>query len=163
MRASLLKFSLVALAGLAGGAAFAGPAATPAVAALRPPAPPESFALLSGPAPDALLPRLTSRVASQFDSARGGWVSHGAPDEASVALAFALARGAAREAGVGALWRSRALATCDWTWALFDSVGGGFLQRIENTRSDNASFEKRTDSNAARLEHLIDAWHASGD
>ena len=140
------------------------PAATkPLLAATRPPQPPEHFALLAAPGADALMARLTTRVASAFDSAHGGWVEHGAPVAAPVALAFALAVGPDDSSPGAAAWRSRALTTVDWMWALYDSVGGGFLERIQNTRHDEGTFEKRTDSNAARLENLIDAWQVTGD
>jgi uncharacterized protein YyaL (SSP411 family) len=158
----LFCLEAAALGALAVGFDLAG--ATAPLAATRPPTPPESYALLAGAGADALFGRLTTQVASSFDSARGGWVSHGAPDEASVALAFSLARQPAEPAGSSrATWRSRGLVTVNWTWGLFDSVGGGFLQRIENTRRTESSFEKRTDSNSARLENLIDAWQVTGD
>ena len=136
-------------------------AAAPARAAIPPPAPPESFALIAGAtgADPALLARLTAQVASAFDSTHGGWVAkRQVPSEAAVSLGFALARH-----GGPALWRSRALATVDWTWSLYDSVGGGFYERLANTKSDETSFEKNTASNAARLENLIEAWQETGD
>ena len=141
--------------------ATAGAAAPPASAAVPPPAPPESFALIAGAAgaDPALLARLTAQVAGAFDSTHGGWVAkRQVPSEAAVSLGFALARH-----GGPALWRSRALATVDWTWSLYDSVGGGFFERLSNTSRDETSFEKNTASNAARLENLVEAWQETGN
>ena len=113
-----------------------------------------------GTGPDALLyTRLCGQVVASYDSTRGGWVTKGGePMPGAIALGFAQAR----DRGPG-LWKACALASVEWTWTLFDSVGGGFYQRLDNTKSDNPSFEKRTDSNAERLENLIDACRATGD
>jgi uncharacterized protein YyaL (SSP411 family) len=110
--------------------------------------------------PEALLyTRLCGQVAAAYDSTHGGWVMHGGePSSSSVALALAQARD-----GGPAFWRNCAIHTVDWTWALFDSVGGGFYRRSANASHTDPSFEKRTDSNAARLENLVEAWQLEGD
>ncbi len=97
--------------------------------------------------------RLTGFVAAGYDSARGGFVTRaGAPDASAVELAWRLAAEGRPE------WRSRARRTVEWTWTLYDSVGGGFLEREADSRRDGTSFEKHTASNARRLENLVDAW-----
>lgn len=110
--------------------------------------------------PEALIyTRLCGQVAADYDSTHGGWVSHGgAPMSNSVALALAQARD-----GGPAFWRNCALHTLDWTWSLYDSVGGGFLEKAANVRHNDPSFQKPTDSNAERLENLIEAWQLTGD
>ncbi|MGH7740468.1 MAG: hypothetical protein ACRENS_00435 [Candidatus Eiseniibacteriota bacterium] len=119
-----------------------------------------SHAAAPASGPEAILyTRLCGQVAARYDSTHGGWVTHGGePSANSVALALAQTRD-----GGPAFWRSCALHTIDWTWALYDSVGGGFLQRSANVRHNDPSFEKRTDSNAERLENLIEAWQLTGD
>jgi uncharacterized protein YyaL (SSP411 family) len=74
------------------------------------------------------------------------------PNESAVELAWRLVRDGQPE------WRDRARTTVNWTWILYDSVGGGLLQSVKDVRADFASFEKHTDSNARRLENRIDAW-----
>lgn len=97
--------------------------------------------------------RLTDYVAASYDSVRGGFVTRDrAPNEASIELAWRLA------AEGDAAWRRRARRSVEWTWTLYDSTGGGFLQGERDARRDMATFEKRTDSNALRLENRIDAW-----
>ena len=110
--------------------------------------------------PEALLyTRICGQIAAAYDSTHGGWVTHGGePSTAPVALALAQVRD-----GGPAFWRSCALKTIDWTWMLYDSVGGGFYQKLSNTKLTDASFEKRTDSNAARLENLVEAAAMTGD
>jgi len=134
---------------------------TPTAAAPAPGRPtPEGLALLAGDAnaEPALLTLLTAEVSDAFDSSRGGWVGkNGIPFESAVELGFDLAR------SNGELWKSRALYTMNWTWALYDSVGGGFFHRLANIKKDDTSFEKRTLSNARRLENLADAWNATHD
>jgi uncharacterized protein YyaL (SSP411 family) len=111
------------------------------------------------PGDAALYTQLCNQVAAVYDSARGGWVtSRGAPDASCIALALAIAR----ENGPP-LWLVHALDTVDWTWTLYDSVGGGFLERADNIKQYSATFEKHTGANAARLENLIDAWQVSED
>ncbi len=121
---------------------------------------PAAWAAAPSSGPDAILyTQLCGQVAAAYDSTRGGWVSKGGePAAAAVALGFA----EARDHGPS-FWKSCALTTCRWTWTLFDSVGGGFFQRLANTRSDSPTFEKRTDSNAERLENLVEATRATGD
>jgi uncharacterized protein YyaL (SSP411 family) len=116
-------------------------------------APARAAAPTSGPEAD-LYTRLCGQVASAYDSTHGGWVMHGGePVTSSVALALAQARD-----GGPAFWRSYALHTVEWTWTLYDSVGGGFYQKTANALHTDPSFEKRTDANAARLENLVEAW-----
>jgi len=133
---------------------------TTSIASSRPRSP-ESMALLSGPSgTDApLFAQLEAQVSGAYDSTRGGWVAkNGIPSDACVAFGFEFAR-----RGGGGVWQDRALATNEWTWSLFDSTGGGFFQRLADTRHFDASFHKPTDANAARLENQLDAWHATGD
>ena len=107
----------------------------------------------------ALYQRLCGLVATAYDSAHGGFAEkRGAPVPGAVALAFAITRD-----GGNPLWLERGRATVDWTWSLFDSVGGGFLESTRDVRHDVPSFEKRTDSNAHRLENLMDAWLTTHD
>jgi uncharacterized protein YyaL (SSP411 family) len=127
----------------------------------RPAPPPERYTLLAGATTgdQAQLQQLAGVVAATFDRERGGWVTKGGrPYETAVSFAFAMARD-----GDTTLWQGRALTTVDWTWVLNDSVGGGFFDRLANTRHDDPSFDKPTYGTAARLENLIEAWKASGD
>ncbi len=99
-----------------------------------------------------LVARLEGFVAASYDSARGGFVTRDrAPNEASIELAWRLGR-------EDAAWRRRARRSVEWTWSLYDSVGGGYLQSERDARRDVAAFDKRTDANAWRLENRIDAW-----
>jgi uncharacterized protein YyaL (SSP411 family) len=100
----------------------------------------------------ALIQRLSGLVASTYDPDKGGFVANGMPIESDVDLAWRLAKDGQPE------WRDRARLCVNWTWVLYDSVGGGFLQSTKDARADFASFEKHTDSNARRLENRIDAW-----
>jgi len=100
----------------------------------------------------AFIQRLTGLIATTYDPDKGGFVVNGMPNESDVDLAWRLAHDGQAE------WRERARVTVNWTWTLYDSVGGGFLQSTKDTRADFASFEKHTDSNARRLENRIDAW-----
>jgi uncharacterized protein YyaL (SSP411 family) len=100
----------------------------------------------------ALIQRLSGLVASTYDPDKGGFVAGGMPIASDIDLAWRLARDGQPE------WRDRARLAVNWTWTLYDSVGGGFLQSTKDTRADFASFEKHTDSNARRLENRIDAW-----
>jgi uncharacterized protein YyaL (SSP411 family) len=110
--------------------------------------------------PEAILyTKLCGVVAATYDTARGGWVTRGGEE-----VPGAVALGFAQERDHGpALWKACALFTVNWTWTLYDSVGGGFYQRLDNTKASSSSFEKRTDSNAERLEDLIEAYRATGD
>lgn len=106
--------------------------------------------------------KLTGFVVASYDSSRGGFVTRDrTPNESAIELAWRLGRD-------DDAWRGRARRSVEWTWSLYDSVGGGFLQSERDARHDVASFEKRTDANAWRLENRIDAWldarrHGSGD
>ena len=163
MRHSISKHFAAAagmIATMLGARAVNGQQDSAAVAAGRPPSP-ESQTLLAAPASAEapLLSTLLAEVTDAFDSSRGGWVTkNGIPCEPAVELGFDIARTQGAP-----LWQSRALDTVSWTWTLFDSVGGGFFHKLSDTRKDNTSFEKRTDSNASRLETLVDAWRATGD
>jgi uncharacterized protein YyaL (SSP411 family) len=111
----------------------------------------------SGPE-EQLYARLCGQIEADYDSTHGGWVTHGGePQTGFVALALAQARD-----GGPAYWKNFAIHTVDWTWTLYDSVGGGFYQRAANARSIDPSFEKRTDSNSGRLENLVEAWQLEG-
>src|SRR5678815_3499730 len=109
-----------------------------------------------------MIEKLTASVAASFDTTRGGFVTRDrAPNESAIELAWTLGRDDAAS-------RTRARRSVEWTWSLYDSVGGGFLQSERDARHDVAFFEKRTDANAWRLENRIDAWldarrHGSGD
>jgi uncharacterized protein YyaL (SSP411 family) len=131
-----IEISSAALLILSGLAAFGTPAA-----------------LAAPPSDEVLLRKLTGFVAASYDSARGGFVTRGrTPNAAAIELAWRLAEGG------DAAWRARARRGVEWTWTLYDSVGGGFLEGERDARRDVAAFEKRTDSNAWRLENLVDAW-----
>ncbi len=105
----------------------------------------------------ALANRLTAQVAAQYDTVRNAWVMRdGAPDDAAAELALRLARG-------DESWRRRGLAATEWTWALQDTLGGGFYGRARDIAPGNSAFEKRTDINSRRLELLIDCWRLTGD
>lgn len=107
----------------------------------------------------ALLQYLVDRVAPCYDSTRGGYVAKdGVPDADATHLAFVL--------GVDAPegpWGPEAVATLDWTIGLRDTIGGGFFHSDKDIAHDIPSFQKRTDSNAERLELLIEGYAATGD
>ena len=103
--------------------------------------------------------RLCGEVASDYDSAQGGFVSKdGAPIEGAVELAFALGR----EQG-DPLWIARGHRTVDWMRGLYDSTGGGFVLTTKDADPAHPSFDKPTWANARRLEILIDAWTRGND
>ncbi len=109
----------------------------------------------STPPPDdsTLFARLIGIVATGDEPGRGGFVSkEGVPDEAAVELAELLAH-----EGVPG-WRERARRTIEWTWGLYDSVGGGFLHGTRDASHSETSFDKNTKDNALRLENRVDAW-----
>jgi len=114
---------------------------------------------LAAPSNDqALYERLAAQTAQAWNAERGAWVEKdGLPSTSSVELAL-LRSG---EPG-GDQWRQRAERTIDFTWTLFDSVGGGFVQLPKHADPTNPGFDKRTDSNAARLENLVDLMQAGG-
>lgn len=105
-----------------------------------------------------LYDRLCDRVAASFDSARGGFVDRGVPDEPAVTLALLRARESASET-----WRTRALTTVTWMEDLRDEVGGGYFHHADAADPSQPFFEKRTDSNARRLETLLLAWRVTHD
>lgn len=102
---------------------------------------------------------LVGNVGAEYDTSRGGFVFRdGRPSEASVELAFLIGR--ERDESE---WTARALRTVDWTISLFDTVGGGFLERSRDADPKQASFEKYTRSNAERMMNLLEAVRASDD
>lgn len=101
---------------------------------------------------------LIGHVAAAFDSADGGFVRGDAPATSAIRLALILAHDRS-----DALWMSRARQSLDWSWTMYDSVGGGFIDRSRQTDAMHASFEKRTWSNSQRFENLTDAWRVFGD
>lgn len=105
-----------------------------------------------------LYQQLCEQVAAAHDDTRGGFVGRGhEPHSGAVELALQLGR-----AG-DATWRKQALETIDWTWSLYDSVGGGFMTRADDANKSMPRFEKRTDVNARRLENLLDAYTLTGE
>lgn len=106
-------------------------------------------AAATAPADDrVLLDQLVLRTQALDDSVKGGFVANHLPSESAVELA--LARG----------WTGPALRTIRFTWALRDTVGGGYLHSADNA---DVHLVKRADSNARRLEMYIAAWRATGD
>jgi uncharacterized protein YyaL (SSP411 family) len=121
-----------------------------------------ALAILAQPAPGHAAPaadlheRLAAQVASGWDEAFGAFAEKsGLPSAAAVELALLRAQGAE-----GDLWRERAIRTADFTWTMFDSVGGGFVHLPEHADPAHAGFEKHTDSNARRLGNLVDLMQA---
>jgi len=103
--------------------------------------------------------QLIPQIAASYDSALGGFVTkRGDPIESAIELALQLARERPND-----VWKSEALTTEDWSFALLDSVGGGFVGTASEKDPQIAKFEKQTVPNARRLENLIDAWEVSGD
>src|SRR5215470_13156349 len=105
---------------------------------------------------NALYALLCSRVAADFDSAAGGFVEHGVPDQGSVELAFA--QGQAQSD-----WTRRGVQTVDWSRALFDTLSGGYYEKFPSADDRGAGIDKRADTNARRLENLMQAWRATQD
>jgi uncharacterized protein YyaL (SSP411 family) len=107
---------------------------------------------------DAYYAFLTGHVAAAFDSGHGGFVRSDAPATSAIRLALIQAHDRA-----DALWMARARQSLDWSWTMYDSVGGGFIEKSRQADPMHASFEKRTWSNSQRFENLIDAWRVFGD
>ncbi|HYM80050.1 MAG TPA: hypothetical protein VEY91_01410 [Candidatus Limnocylindria bacterium] len=103
----------------------------------------------------SMFDRLTAQVATDYDTAQGGFARRGMPATSAVELALVLANQTDSE------WQSRALWTVDWTQGLMDTIGGGFIHSVNDP--EMARLEKRTNSNAQRLENLIDAWQVTGN
>lgn len=112
---------------------------------------------MAPPDAHALFDRCVRLTEATYDTARGGFVERGKPVEAAVELAFLLAR----EAPDGP-WKERGIRTVDYTYTLFDSIGGGYVHTPQSKDPGETRLEKRTDSNARRLENLMDAWEATG-
>jgi uncharacterized protein YyaL (SSP411 family) len=107
----------------------------------------------------ALLTYLAGRAAACYDSTRGGFVGrNGVPRASAVRLGFLLSQDDPDNP-----WHDRAIATLDWTLSLRDTVGGGFLHAADDQALDIPSFHKRTDSNAERLELLLQGFEVTGD
>src|SRR6266850_741534 len=83
---------------------------------------PRAFAALSED--EAYAARLAGHVAAAYDSAHGGFARGDSPMTGAITLALDLAH----ERG-DALWMARARRSLDWTWTMYDSVGGGFIDR----------------------------------
>jgi uncharacterized protein YyaL (SSP411 family) len=102
---------------------------------------------------DESAPRLVGLVAASYDSARGGFIGgYGVPDESAIDLAFRLGR----DGRPG--WHDWARQSVTTSWALYDTTYGGFYQFMNASKVGQGEFEKRTDSNARRLENRVDAW-----
>jgi uncharacterized protein YyaL (SSP411 family) len=102
--------------------------------------------------------RLAAQVFAAFDSARGGFVTKsGHLVESAVELAWA----EAGEGQDGGAWRTRAEATLRWSRSLLDTLTGGYFHGGRRAPGIE-SIDKRTGSNARRLELLLRAWQASG-
>lgn len=98
----------------------------------------------------ALYERLSALTMAAFDSVRGGFVRRdGTPCEAAIELA--LARGRDGDALAG----RRARYTLDWSRALLDTVGGGYVSGLRDRDPGHTRFEKLTLPNARRLELLV--------
>lgn len=109
--------------------------------------------------PPGLYDALSRQVGETYDASKGGFVDkRGVPSEAAVELALWHAREMKADA-----WRERAVETIEWTCGLFDSVGGGYHHSANSADPSEPDFDKRTDSNARRLENLILAWRTTGD
>lgn len=106
----------------------------------------------------ALYDRCVRMTEAAYDTADGGFVERGKPAESAVELAFLIAR----ESPDGP-WKERGVRTIEYTYTLFDSVGGGYVHTPQSKDPGETRLEKRTDSNARRLENLMDAWEATGD
>lgn len=108
------------------------------------------------PAPD-FATKLVAVVEAAYDSARGGYVTGGAPVESAVELAFVRAR-----AGDAAALE-RALVTMNWTRGLLDTVGGGYFDDQRSADPMSPVLVKSTATSARRLELLADALEITQD
>ena len=97
----------------------------------------------------ALYARLCAQADAGWDSARGGWVAKGSPDEDAIELALARGRDG------DALAAARAARTLGWMHALLDTVGGGYMTGERDMDPRRTHFEKLTIPNARRLELLV--------
>jgi uncharacterized protein YyaL (SSP411 family) len=115
---------------------------------------------VAAPPPDAraLYDRCVRLTEATYDTVRGGFVERGKPVESAVELSFLLSRELPNEP-----WKERAVRTVEYTFSLFDSIGGGYVHTPRSKDPGETRLEKRTDSNARRLENLMDAWDATGD
>lgn len=108
------------------------------------------------PPPEALYEQWSAQVESGWsDPYRAFAAKDGLPATAAVELALLRAQGPG-----GEVWRKRAIATVDFTWTLFDSVGGGYVHLPRHADPGHAGFEKHADSNARRLGNLVDLMEA---
>lgn len=112
--------------------------------------------LAAAPADRALYDRLSAQVEAAYDTKRNAFVDKsGSPSTSAAELAI---RRAAEDGGDA--WRERATRTLEFTWTLFDSVGGGFVQEDKHANPAHPGFEKRADANALRLSNLLDMMEA---
>ncbi len=112
--------------------------------------------ILAAPSADQqLYERLSAQVAAGWDQDHHAFVDRSeAPS--SAALELSIRRAGETEGD----WRERAARTMDFTWTLYDSVGGGFMENAKNADPMHPSFDKRGDTNARRLENLVDMMEA---
>ncbi len=109
--------------------------------------------------PRALYEQLCSQVAAAYDSSQGGFITKkGLPVESAVELALLRARETH-----DTTWTGRATRTIRWTRGLLDTVAGGFYHAAGRRGSDLDGITKRADSNARRIEVLLQAWSLTGD
>jgi uncharacterized protein YyaL (SSP411 family) len=110
--------------------------------------------------PNALYDRLSTQVLAAFDSSRGGFVAKGGiPLESAVELAMTRAKSPGQTQ-----WRSAANFTLRWTHGLMDTLTGGYYHARGGADGEGMdAIVRRADSNARRLELLIQAWQATGD
>jgi uncharacterized protein YyaL (SSP411 family) len=101
----------------------------------------------------SLYEQVSARVAAAYDTSRGGFVAKdGMLSESAVELALLHAHD-----GGDAEWSKRAAATIEWSSGLMDTLGGGFYHGGVRQGRDQDALTKRVDSNARRLELLIEA------
>lgn len=101
-----------------------------------------------------LYDRLCGQVETAWDANRRAFVERGVPSTSAMELAIL------RAAEGDDAWRERARGTMDFTWSLFDSVGGGFVHEARSADPTSAHFDKRAESNALRLSCLVDQMEA---
>lgn len=118
-----------------------------------------ALAATSSTSDRALYESACDRVAAAYDVKRGGFVSkNGVPSDDAVLLAL-LRAGSADSSE----WKSRALATIEWSTALQDSGSGGFFLSAAEATPKLSRLYKPATVNARRLSNLIRAWQITGD
>ncbi len=104
----------------------------------------------AGPGDRELYERLSAEVAGAWDASRGVFAERdGTPSEGAIELAFARGRDGDAE------WERRAFQSLHWTRQLLDTVGGGYVDGLQDKDPRNPRFEKHTLPNARRLELLM--------